>query len=438
MGNTMPAAETGAAIGINTGPIGKPGAIDAFRNVVMWGISNTRAGQEIGPLLPDNYPDILTSLIAKRENGVTVFEGGTMHMDHFGIEDSWLTPVEIKDREGYTNMNVLWLNCKPGEEPDRVIVSNATSLGLKLGDVNDAEAMELLRFIRSGTTEKIAVIRPDTMGSLYLPNIQSVKDRSLDPELWQQRIDKTVDILGLPRDKVMGVIDPELISCDFRGPWMELSDGVFMAEPVELHTEVGVVYAYTLHIPDDPWGYYQILTNPPLDKLNRNVAPLIRLDSGCVSGQLYLDGGCECREQLIEAIHRIHDDEDDGFIIHVPTQDGRGYGLVTKMVTETMKRGGIPTPFTPDGNGRGPAGMDTIQAAQLVFGEQYDSRTYEGVGRVIKALGYHRVRMMTNNAAKLLGITSQGIQVDREAIHVHKETCDHHVQAKLNTDQYIQ
>lgn len=154
---------------------------------------------------------------------------------------------------------------------------------------------------------------------------------------------------------------------------------------------------------------------------------LIRIDSGCQIGQVYDDGGCDCRSQFLRAI-------ENGFLVfHLPIQDGRGWGMVTKMKTEELKRGGL----------------DTISAAREFFnGDSYDIRDYGIIGKFLRELlinlGIEGVILNTDNRRKLEALKNSGIEVERFptqtlgfCIDENNERLAKHIRAKHATNDYF-
>jgi GTP cyclohydrolase II len=159
----------------------------------------------------------------------------------------------------------------------------------------------------------------------------------------------------------------------------------------------------------------------------------VRLDSGCVSGQIYDDDTCDCLDQLHHGLHKMVTDNQKGLIIHMPTHDGRGYGTAPKAETEIYKR---------SGKGRVHAAlekMDTVSAAKFLYGEsqQYDLRTFDGAAKILKSLGIQRVKLLTDNKTKLNALVENGIQVVREKTDTQKESCSEHLAAKKSSESYF-
>lgn len=120
----------------------------------------------------------------------------------------------------------------------------------------------------------------------------------------------------------------------------------------------------------------------------------MRTDSGCDIGMLYHDEGCDCHPQLLKALEETK--KSGGIIVHIPTQDGRGYGMNTKIVTEAHKNG-IPTVLSQSTEPKG-----TLTVARELFGDgHHDIRTYYGVAVMLQELGFRIIDLITDNVNKI-------------------------------------
>lgn len=119
---------------------------------------------------------------------------------------------------------------------------------------------------------------------------------------------------------------------------------------------------------------------------------LVRMHSSCATGDIFGSKRCDCGEQLHRAMQLI-EKEGKGMVVYL-NQEGRGIGLMEKMKAYKLQENG----------------MDTVDA-NLHLGHAADERDY-GVGaQILRELGVGKMRLITNNPAKRVGIESYGLEV---------------------------
>ncbi len=189
------------------------------------------------------------------------------------------------------------------------------------------------------------------------------------------------------------------------------------------------IYTFYIHIAylmNDTWKVYYIIGKK--GNVLKNIKDKdvdIRIDSGCVSGQIYKDESCDCLDQFYSFFDKIGD---EGVVIHIPTQDGRGFGFAPKAETEIYKLGGVGKINTTEA-------MDTVSAAKLLYKVQdnsYDIRDYNGAVKIIQLLQCKSVRLFSDNRKKIQALEDAGITVKRTPTETNKSTCIHHIQSKKN------
>ena len=158
----------------------------------------------------------------------------------------------------------------------------------------------------------------------------------------------------------------------------------------------------------------------------------MRIDSGCVSGQIYDDMSCDCLDQLHDTLKQIvYDQNSHGIVIHIPAHDGRGFGTAPKAETEIYKIGGC-------GRVHSTCPLDTIAAAHLLYGtEVYDLRSFDTVAELLQSMNISKVALLTDNVTKVSALTSNGIEVIRHKTNTNKTTCLDHIKAKKNSPLYF-
>ena len=125
---------------------------------------------------------------------------------------------------------------------------------------------------------------------------------------------------------------------------------------------------------------------------NEDEPVLVRVHSSCMTGDIFGSQRCDCGAQLHEAMKLI-DETGKGVIVYL-NQEGRGIGLMNKMRAYKLQE----------------EGMDTVDA-NLCLGFKADERDY-GVGaEILRQVGVHKMRLITNNPVKRIGLESYGLTI---------------------------
>ena len=119
---------------------------------------------------------------------------------------------------------------------------------------------------------------------------------------------------------------------------------------------------------------------------------LVRVHSSCVTGDIFGSERCDCGEQLHKAM-RMVEKEGKGVVLYL-NQEGRGIGLMAKIAAYKLQE----------------EGYDTVDA-NVHLGYDPDERDY-GVGaQILGQLGVHKMRLMTNNPVKRVGLEAYGLEI---------------------------
>lgn len=131
-----------------------------------------------------------------------------------------------------------------------------------------------------------------------------------------------------------------------------------------------------------------------LDQGPDGAAPLVRLHSECLTGDVFGSERCDCGPQLREAVEEIA--AVGGFLLYL-RQEGRGIGLYSKLDAYALQD----------------AGLDTYEA-NVALGRGEDERDYTAAAQMLGALGAGRIRLLTNNPDKVGQLTALGVDVTEQ------------------------
>jgi GTP cyclohydrolase II len=124
----------------------------------------------------------------------------------------------------------------------------------------------------------------------------------------------------------------------------------------------------------------------------KSVAPLVRVHSQCLTGDVFHSLRCDCRQQLELSLSMIAE-EGAGILIY-EQQEGRGIGLMAKLQAYELQD----------------AGLDTVEANERL-GFKADQREFALPAEILKALGVTQVRLLSNNPDKVAALERAGVRV---------------------------
>jgi GTP cyclohydrolase II len=119
---------------------------------------------------------------------------------------------------------------------------------------------------------------------------------------------------------------------------------------------------------------------------------LVRVHSECLTGDVLGSARCDCGEQLADSL-RLLQEQGRGVLLYL-RQEGRGIGLANKISAYALQE----------------RGLDTVEANHAL-GLPEDARDYRVAAEMLLDLGVRRIRLLTNNPAKIEGLKRHGVEV---------------------------
>ena len=122
---------------------------------------------------------------------------------------------------------------------------------------------------------------------------------------------------------------------------------------------------------------------------------LVRVHSGCLTGDTFGSFRCDCGEQLIASL-KIIEKEKEGVLLYIHQHEGRGIGLMDKLKAYSLQE----------------RGLDTIEANNAL-GFPADLRDYGMGAQVLRALKLTTIKLLTNNPKKIIGLDKYGLKITK-------------------------
>ncbi|MEO6411780.1 MAG: bifunctional 3,4-dihydroxy-2-butanone-4-phosphate synthase/GTP cyclohydrolase II [Pedococcus sp.] len=196
-------------------------------------------------------------------------------------------------------------------------------------------------------------------------------------------------MMRLPEVLATGAVnDVPVITIEQLIAWRQLHDRVETLAETTLPTRHGEFSAVGFR--DRLTGDEHLALISPRGVAGPN--PLVRLHSECLTGDTFGSLRCDCGPQLERSLERIA--AEGGVLVYLRGHEGRGVGLVSKLQAYALQD----------------TGLDTVDA-QLELDLPVDGREYAAGAAILSALGLLKVRLLTNNPAKVEAMRRYGIEV---------------------------
>jgi GTP cyclohydrolase II len=314
--------------------------------------------------------------------GLAEFRAGRPIVVKSGSETLLCLPVEGLNKERLVAFRAL---CAP-IAPRLVLTSlRARSLGIDANEPvalelrPDADASMIMALVADATSDHVFV--PEPAGPAAIAAIDLVKLAQVLPAVLVAETTATM----------VNAFNPSIITVEASAVALfrekaTLSLAIAGEAYVPLNSGVRTRFVvFRDAFGEDPVAV--IVGTPDLSK------PVpVRIHSACLTGDVFGSRRCDCGDQLKLALARLQ--EAGGGIILYLAQEGRGVGLANKMRTYKLQDGGL----------------DTVDA-NTTLGFDDDERDYGVAARMLQMLGCTRAVLLTNNPAKLDGLTKAGIEI---------------------------
>ncbi len=386
--------------------------------------------------LPESYPHIVEQLLYFKDDQFKVYYGGPIDNDS-GVK--WMMPAFFEDenhriRSAY---EISFINCLP-ESLDK---EQLDVFYIKISDIDvkfqnqlseDLSAFHAL-ISNKDKTKKCILIREVDVSNICYP---AIFNAAIYSDIRGSDKDELIHFLKKKFQTKGKLIDLTKQSSKKEKRCIEQFEGLIERKKVAILFENENRYFNIDHyyLENDPWKSYYIVTCFPkeISDFPTQESILVRLDSGCNSGQIYLDSSCDCQNQLFKALADMSQVKDKpSLLIHIPAHDGRGFGVAPKAETEIYKRGG-------KGRVNQTNALNTIEAAILLYRTtNFDIRTYDGCAKILKIHQISEIDLMTDNKLKINNLAKNEITVNRVKTNTAKATCMDHLHAKKQSKHYF-
>jgi len=309
-------------------------------------------------------------------------------------------PIEV---DGVLRLLPAETGFTPGATADRMLISAARAVTLKLANQREAAVPEAPVLIRAAEPFDLVGARVIADPALDLNN--PMKGPFLAEPIAHAEAARTAMELA----RLAGILPAYLIDPSAGGEAQSLSSG----DLAEWQDTRHLAIAARARLPVSASQEAEIVAFRSADDLREHVAlvigeqngdraPLVRLHSECLTGDILGSLKCDCGPQLDAALHAMaHEAEAGGWgVLLYLRQEGRGIGLINKLRAYELQD----------------QGFDTVDANNRL-GLPTEARDFPVAARMLALLGVPAIRLMTNNPQKVAALTAEGVTVTERVPH---------------------
>ncbi len=309
-------------------------------------------------------------------------------------------PIEV---DGVLRLLPAETGFAPGATAPRLLISSARAVTLKLANQRAAAEPQAPALIRAG--------EPFTIGAARI-----IADPALDlanpfkgPFLAEPLDHSAAALTAMELARLAGILPAFLIDPTSCNEAQAVSSGDLAEWKDTRHLAI----AARARLPVSASEEAEIVAFRSADDLREHVAlvigaqtgdraPLVRLHSECLTGDILGSLRCDCGPQLDAALHAMAEEAKAGGwgVLLYLRQEGRGIGLINKLRAYELQD----------------QGFDTVDANNRL-GLPSEARDFPVAARMLNLLGVHMVRLMTNNPAKVSALEAEGVTISERVPH---------------------
>lgn len=290
-----------------------------------------------------------------------------------------------------------------GASAPRMLISAARAVTLKLANQREAAVPEAPVLIRAAEPFDL-----DTARAVADPALDLVHPMK-GPFAAEPISNAPAAQCAMELARLAGILPAFMVAPELDGEVQDVS----IADVVEWKDTRRLGIASRAHLPVEACEQAEIVAFRALDDLREHVAlvigtqdggraPLVRLHSECLTGDILGSLKCDCGPQLHAALKAMAEEASQGGwgVLLYLRQEGRGIGLVNKLRAYSLQD----------------LGYDTVDANNRL-GLPTEARDFPVAARMLELLGVHAIRLMTNNPAKVASLQEVGVDVIERVPH---------------------